>query len=136
MPGLIRAAEAGQEPGVSSGSFLQAFLGLFLILAIIFLLAFLGKRFLRSARFGQKGLKLLGGIALGPRERIVLVEAGDQWLVVGVVPGQIRTLHTMPRGESTPDADEPPASGAVPAHPNLSAPFADWLRRFPRRDPS
>jgi flagellar protein FliO/FliZ len=29
----------------------------------------------------------------------VLVEVGDTWIVVGLVPGQIRTLHTLPKGE-------------------------------------
>jgi len=26
------------------------------------------------------------------------VEVNDTWLVVGVAPGQVRTLHTMPKG--------------------------------------
>jgi flagellar protein FliO/FliZ len=39
---------------------------------------------------------------IGTRERIVLVEIGDTWIVVGLVPGQIRTLHTLPKGELKP----------------------------------
>ncbi|MCK5385550.1 MAG: flagellar biosynthetic protein FliO, partial [Gammaproteobacteria bacterium] len=40
-------------------------------------------------------LKVLGGISVGQRERIVLVQAGDTQLLVGVAPGEIRTLHVM-----------------------------------------
>jgi flagellar protein FliO/FliZ len=39
---------------------------------------------------------------IGNRERIVLVEVADTWIVVGLVPGQIRTLHTLPKGELNP----------------------------------
>lgn len=117
LPSLALANE-GSSPGVSSGSFLQAMLGLSLIIALLFLFAFLARKFLGGKGFGQGGMKLLGGIALGPRERIVLVEAGDQWLVVGIVPGQIRTLHTMPRGELSKDTQ-----------PDLP-PFSHWMKQM------
>ena len=44
-------------------------------------------------------LKVISGVAVGQRERIVLVEVNDTWLVVGVAPGQVRTLHSMPKAE-------------------------------------
>lgn len=130
-PALAWAADA--PPGVSMGNVFWVFLSLILILVCLFLCAFLAQKFMGNARLGSKGLRLLGGIALGPRERIVLVEAGEQWLVVGVVPGQIRTLHRMPRGAFEPEAEgkAPAASSLLPAHT-----FADWMRRFSRRDPS
>jgi flagellar protein FliO/FliZ len=124
LPGLARADN--QTPGVSSGVFLQAFLGLGMIVGFLLLFAWLARKFLGGKGFGQGGLKLLGGLALGPRERIVLVEAGDQWLVIGIVPGQIRTLHTMPR-EELPSAFP---AGAPPAP--LAQSFARWLQHFSR----
>jgi flagellar protein FliO/FliZ len=43
-----------------------------------------------------KGLvTLLGGVSVGPRERVVLLQVDDARLVVGVAPGQVRTLHVM-----------------------------------------
>ncbi|MDR3322956.1 MAG: flagellar biosynthetic protein FliO [Zoogloeaceae bacterium] len=126
LPGLALAAESPEaQVGVSSGTVLQVFLMLGLIVGFLVLLAWMGRKFLGGKGFGQGGLKLLGGVALGPRERIVLLEAGDQWLVVGVVPGQIRTLHTMPRGAPPSEA----SANGVPLPP-LTQSFAHWLQKF------
>ena len=45
--------------------------------------------------FGNQKIKVIGGVALSPREKIVLLQIADECLVVGVVPGQIRTLHQV-----------------------------------------
>jgi flagellar protein FliO/FliZ len=125
LSGIAQAADQTPSPGVSSASFLQAFLGLGMIVGFLLLFAWLARKFLGGKGFGQGGLKLLGGIALGPRERIVLVEAGDQWLVIGIVPGQIRALHTMPREILPPDA-----SPATNPPPPFARSFAQWLQHF------
>jgi flagellar protein FliO/FliZ len=118
--GFAGGARAETAPGPGSGAFLEALLGLALVIGLLFLFAFLARRALGGKGFGQGGLKLLGGIALGPRERIVLVEAGNDWLVVGIVPGQIRTLHTLPKGELPPETLPP-------------LPFSGWLQRLAER---
>lgn len=84
-----------------AGTYLQATLALALIVALLLGLAWLAK-VSGSKGFGQGGMKVVGGVALGPRERIVLLEVGEEWLVIGVVTGQIRTLHRMVKGDATP----------------------------------
>jgi flagellar protein FliO/FliZ len=37
---------------------------------------------------------------VGGRERVLIVEAGDQWIVLGVAPGRVNALATMPRQET------------------------------------
>ncbi len=69
--------------------------GLGVVLALVLLLAWLTKRFSRSRLSGAHGLRLLGGISLGAKERIVLVQAGDVQLLVGVAPGRLQTLHVL-----------------------------------------
>ncbi len=74
--------------------------GLILIIAILFAAAYLMRKLNGGRAFGNTGpLRVVGGLILGTRERIVLVEVGDTWLVVGIVPGQIKTLHTLAKGD-------------------------------------
>jgi flagellar protein FliO/FliZ len=104
--------------GVPSGTFFQAFLGLAAIVALLLASAYLARKIWGGKGFGRGGMNIIGGVALSPKERIVLIEAGDTWLVVGVVPGQIRTLHSMPKGTLNSDASTTPV------------PFAHWIKKF------
>ncbi|HEX4376982.1 MAG TPA: flagellar biosynthetic protein FliO [Steroidobacteraceae bacterium] len=65
------------------------------------------------------GLAVLGQLPVGPRERAVLIRVGQQQLLLGVAPGQVRTLHVFDDPASatpapTAGADvQPPAGGAL-----------------------
>ena len=65
-------------------------------------------------------MRVVGGVSVGTRERVVVLEVADTWLVVGVAPGQVQTLHTLPRQES---------AGGNGALVGVS-PFPNWLSRF------
>lgn len=114
LPALANEA----APGVGGGTYLQAVLALLVIVLLLVGLTWLARRVSGGKVFGNGTLKVIGGVALGPRERLVLVEAGDTWLVIGIVPGQIRTLHHMPKGET-------------PENPGgQEASFAHWLKQL------
>lgn len=100
----------------------QAFFGLLVILGLLALAAYLMRRMNGGRPFGSGPLKLVGGIAVGNRERIIVVEVGDSWLVVGIAPGQMRTLHTLAKGELPADAD-----------PGMTVPFSHWLQQMMTR---
>jgi len=114
------AADGEATPGVPLGAMLQTLLVLGLVLAL-----FVGAAWLLRRLTGGRGLLAQGGpihvvasLPVGPRERILLVEIGDTWLVVGVAPGQMRTLHTLAKGTLP-----PPAAGG-------DGQFGQWLRHF------
>ena len=94
-----RPAYTPPPPAVSSGSILQVIFSLLLVLAAVVLVAWILKRINLPQHGAGNLLKVISGVAVGQRERIVLVEVNDTWLVVGVAPGQVRTLHSMPRAE-------------------------------------
>ncbi|MDH5444607.1 MAG: flagellar biosynthetic protein FliO [Gammaproteobacteria bacterium] len=82
------------EP-VGAGDFLQMFFGLLLVLGIIFGMAWFIRRMGSFQQVSHGALRILGGVSLGQRERIVLVQVGDKQLLIGLAPGQIRTLHVL-----------------------------------------
>lgn len=124
FPFPVLASDAA-APGLSGGNYLQAMLALMLIVGLLAGTAWLARKVTGGKGFGQGGMKVVGGVALGPRERIVLVEVGDTWLVIGLVPGQIRTLYKMPKGELS--AEGALAQGLNNGH------FADLLKRVTQR---
>jgi flagellar protein FliO/FliZ len=69
--------------------------GLVLILLMIIGGAWLYKRYAQLPTMGKGLIKVLGGVSLGPRERVVMLQIENTRLLVGVTPGQVRTLHVM-----------------------------------------
>ncbi|MCA7083531.1 flagellar biosynthetic protein FliO [Cupriavidus sp. DB3] len=101
LPVLAHAADA-VTGATGAGALAQAGLGLFAIIALILGLAWLARR-AGLVRHVQGGvMKVVGSTSLGARQRLLLVEVGDTWLVLGVSAGEIRTLHTLPAGSASP----------------------------------
>ena len=99
----------------STGNMLQALLGLVAVLGRMAAAAWALKRFGVAKSNGGTQVKIVGGLNVGSRERILVVEVADQWIVVGVAPGRINTLATMPRQEGVAAPDEAPAARNFPA---------------------
>src|SRR5487761_2467786 len=114
------APAAGAGPALAAGSVIQVVLWLVAVLALVLAVAWLLKRFSAFHGTGSGLIRIVGGAAVGQRERIVVVEVGGTWLLVGVAPGQVRALHTMPR-------TDPAVAPGAPAP--AEAGFAAWLRR-------
>ena len=94
---------------------LQLVLGLGLVVALIFGLAWLMRRVQRAGPAGNQVIELVGSRALGPRDRLVLVQVGNEQVLLGVSPGSITALHVM---------NEPVK---VPATQNATPEFAKRL---------
>jgi flagellar protein FliO/FliZ len=99
---------------------LQFGFGLAVVLGLIVAAGWFMKRFsIGPSAAGT--VKVVAGASVGQRERVVVVEIGDKWLVLGVAAGRVNALHTMPRGEIA--ASATPA-GVAPQ----GAAFAQWLK--------
>jgi flagellar protein FliO/FliZ len=109
--------------GPSAGNLLQTILALVFVLAILAALAWFMKRYGPRAGGGSAHLRVVGALSLGGRERIMVVEVGDQWIVVGASPGRINALATMPKQEGV------EASSVLAAHLPPASGFADWLKQ-------
>lgn len=106
----MAAAPAAAETS-TLGLLFQALLALLMVLAALFAFLWLLRR-LTPVQTGPQGVvRVVGGVMLGTRERLVVVEVADQWLLLGVAAGRVNHLHTMPRPPHTPDQAAMPAAG-------------------------
>ena len=112
------AAEAAPSPvfGV-----MQMILGLALVLGLIVLASWLLRRFGAGPAASGSIVRIVTAASVGPREKVVLVEVHDSWLVLGVAPGRVSMLHQLPR-QAIATAAQPVPQG-----------FGRWLAEARRR---
>lgn len=70
-------------------------LGLVLVIGLIVLLAWLVKRLQRITPSSGQVIKIIAHQHLGPRDRLVLVQVGQEQVLLGLTAGRITPLHTL-----------------------------------------
>lgn len=119
LVGLLPLSAAAQTAaatadGLGMIALVKVLFALGLVLAAIIAVAWLLRRIGPPQQAGGL-MRVLASVAIGPRERLVLVEIGETWFVLGVSPGQITTVHTLAKQAGVFDAPPQDVSG--------------WLRR-------
>jgi flagellar protein FliO/FliZ len=106
----------------AAGSLVQTVVALVFVLAILVGLAWMLKRFGPKNITGGTAVKLVGALSVGARERILVVEVGDQWIVVGASPGRMNALATLPRQEADP-------ADLARQQPLPATNFSEWFKQ-------
>ncbi len=113
LPFSVMAAEpvaAVAAPAVGSsvaGQLTQLVLGLLLVLGLIFFLAWLLRRVQQVGPAGKgQVIELIGSRALGPRDRLVLVQVGNEQVLLGLTPGTITALHVLKEPVQVPSTEQ------------------------------
>lgn len=123
LPGISLAQAKTVSP---STGLLQIFFALAFVIALMLVAAWLFKRIGPIANGHLLQLKVIGGLNIGNREKVMVVEIADQWLVLGVTAQNINTLATLPKQDI-------PQNQTNLAKPNT---FADWLKKnLDKRNP-
>lgn len=91
------AAEPVVHPS-PTGSLLKMILGLMLVLGVMAGVAYLVRRMLPGIGHQHSTIQVVGSASVGTRERVVVLEVGDRWLVVGVAPGQVSAIANLEKG--------------------------------------
>ena len=109
---LFASPDVSNAAATSTGASLSKMtLALMVVLAVIFMAAWALKqtRKLQQSKSGV-AIEIVAQVALGAKERAVLLKVGDAQVLVGVTPGQVNALHVMPAGstlvteQATPEA--------------------------------
>lgn len=96
--------------------------GLLLVLGLLLGSLWLLKRISQPRGAAAGLLRVVAGISVGPRERVVILELGNSWLVLGVAPGRVSTLAEIPH-------QEVPTSATTQAGRDFPA----WLKQMVER---
>ncbi|OIQ93326.1 flagellar protein FliO [mine drainage metagenome] len=99
----LAVAETARTPELGT-TLVQMLLGLGVVLLLLFVSLYLLKR-LTAPRGSAAGLlRVVAGTAVGTRERVVVLEVDDTWLVLGVTATNITPLTQLPRRQVPPTA--------------------------------
>ncbi len=111
MGSRVLAQEAGAELPERTGPDTVATLislgaGLVAVVAVIYGCAWIIRRMNGMTGLNNSAMRVVSVMAVGTRERIVLVEVGGKQILLGITPSAIRTLHVF--DEPVVDAGAPP----------------------------
>ncbi|MHB0763278.1 flagellar biosynthetic protein FliO [Stutzerimonas sp. NM35] len=125
---VMAAESSANMSGVDVGGQLsKLLLGLLLVIGLIFLLAWVLRRMQRLNPRGNQAIKLISSHALGPRERLLLVQVGSEQILLGLSAGRITPLHVLEEPVHLPDAE--------PANPEFAQRLMELLGRDQKDKP-
>ena len=70
-------------------------IGLIIVLSIFFVCVWALRKLNTSTANGEEKMRIVGGIPLGLREKVILLQVGKKQLILGITPGRIETLHVL-----------------------------------------
>ena len=92
----VRSAVGTVSPDpISMDMLIQLVIGLLIVLAVIVAAAWFMRRFGKLNFNAGRNIKILEGLAIGQRERVVLMQVGEKQLLVGVTQGRMETLLVL-----------------------------------------
>ncbi len=114
----VKAAQTA--PALSGPSLLSSFFALFLVIGLVIAIAWLLRRVPGSSLRPMENFRVVSSLALGGKEKLVLVEINGEQMVLGVTAHQVNLVHQL----STPLAANVPAAVS----------FSDWLKKLQSKD--
>ena len=102
-PSLCAAASPAP---VGAGQALQVVVGLLIVLGLIVAAAWGARRLQAIRPQGSGRLRVIEGLAVGSREKLLLVEVDGRPVLLGLCPGRIATLHPFSFGALAPAFDD------------------------------
>jgi flagellar protein FliO/FliZ len=111
-PGMLRAAPAAMgAPAVNTGAeLLRVVLSLIGVIVLILVAGWVTRRAQARVRPGGRRIRIVESLAVGMKEKVLLMEVGGTQILVGASPSGLRTLHVL----ATPVTDDTVVAEAAP----------------------
>ena len=98
-------AQKSIPPGVSGNDFWKVILGLLFVIGCILLLSFFVKKIHGIGLTNHSFFQVISGVSLGSKERLLLVKAGEEYLLIGVSPGRVNKVHDFGKTLNLPEKE-------------------------------
>lgn len=108
---IVYSAGTNSPPTVATADFMRWGSTLILVLAIFFLCVWLVRKSGHFTSATASQMRVISGLSIGAKERLVLLQLGEKQLLLGVTPGRIDTLHIL-EGDDCLQLNSPQSSDA------------------------
>ncbi len=108
------AGASQSAPGPASGELAKLIFGLLAVVVVVLGLSRLLVRFGGFRAGGNADFRVLSSLIVGQKERVVLLQLGSRQLLLGVGPGQVRTLHVLEEPLAAAEGRADPAAAGDP----------------------
>ena len=98
---------ANTSSGIDSASYFKVLFGLVFVIALFLISTFLFKRFGNGPMLGRGQLRVVDGLHLGNRERLMLVEIKGKQILLAITPGKISKLDILEANDEASVPDVP-----------------------------
>ena len=106
------AAPAVSPSSLFTGNYLLQVVGSFVVVILLLIgVLVLLRRFNGVSSQMNGSMRVISSVGVGQRERVVLLQVGEEQILVGVGPGNVRKIHAF---------DEPVVEPAASSTPNFS----------------
>lgn len=117
LTSVSAAADAGptlpSTPGLGGSDFLNMGVSMLFVVAVIVVLGWLYSRSRFVGGGSNDAINVVATRALGPKERLLIVEVADQQLLVGMTATAVQTLHVFDKPVTIAKSPNPPAGFAT-----------------------
>ena len=103
--------EAARGAALDGGQLLQVMLALIAVLVIIVGLFALIRKLNMLPGASNGVIRVIGGLSLGTKERLVLIQVGEEQILVSASPGAINKVHKLEKPVDTAALGNPAARG-------------------------
>lgn len=95
LVGNVEGSSPGVRPGVGFSDWIRMLLSLLFIVGLIFILAWLVRRFNGGVLPSNQDIKVISSVSLSHKEKLITVQVEDQRLLLAVSPSGINKLTTL-----------------------------------------
>lgn len=92
---LAKKNSFSENSVISTSDYLEITLGLLFIVCLIYAGAWMVKRLNGGVLQSANKMRIVSGLSLGAREKLLLVDVAGTQLLLGVAPGRVSSLHVF-----------------------------------------